>query len=146
MKSNFGWILLILIGVVVALYWRDNQLGKVFRYNRRPGYYTLNNPKPIGLLTEAKKTRILAQTLTIGSNPNRLPEGKPIHGEVRVSADSSNSGDVYLADSEASISTGPRFTIEAGGSMPIKVTEISSLYYGGTSGDTVSIMAEVESF
>ena len=107
-----------------------------------PGVKVIGNPGTLQL-EPAKGTRILGITLTVKSEPTQLPEGKPVFRELRVSTPAGNSGDVYLADTPASISTGPRYAIAAGKEQVIKVSEVSSLYYGGTLNDILSIFAEV---
>jgi hypothetical protein len=149
MDREIGIWELILLGVVAAviylLFRRQpaTQLAGVGAYIPA-GDTPLLGSTGAKMLQAPKETRMLALTLSVKSEPERLPNGKPAFGELRVSADSGNAGDVYIADTAGACRTGPRFTIEAGDSMPIKASELSKLYYFGTAGDQLSIFAEVE--
>lgn len=114
------------------------QIGS-YQHALNPGNPTSNPGKQL-----EKGSRMLAQTFTIQSQPTQFPTGKPTHGEVQVSADSGNAGDAYIGSDSASVDTGPRYTVEAGQNQRIKISELSRLWFGGTTNDIISILCEVE--
>jgi hypothetical protein len=87
---------------------------------------------------------ILAITLPVTSTAQQMPYGKTVYGELRVSCPVGNTGSVFIADSPAGCTSGPRYEIAAGDSETIKVTELSSLFFIGTDGDNLSLFSEVE--
>lgn len=95
------------------------------------------------LQIQAPTTKLLALTLAVKATPRQLPEGRPLSGQFRVSAPAANAGDIYVADSPASCSTGPRYSINAGQSQEIHISDLAMLYYFGTLNDTLAILAEV---
>ena len=80
------------------------------------------------MIQETKTTGILAVTLTIGSAPQQLPFGKPAFGCVTLTAPTTNTGIVYIANSEAGTRTGPRTTLVTGMPTDFHVSNIDSLY------------------
>ena len=109
------------------------------------GLQVKENPVILGLNPgHSTKSSMLGITLSVKDEPKRLPYGQPVYGELKLNTPSTNSGDIYIADSPVSCSTGPRWVIPAGSSETIRVSEISSLYYHGTLGDELSLYAEIK--
>ena len=138
-------LLLILTAAVCFVVWRQQkmitqippqQIGSALSYG------ALSQPQ---LQIQAPKTRLLALTLAIKATPQQLPEGKPLDGQFRVSAPVGNAGVIYVADSPASCSTGPRYSIAAGQSEEIHISNLAMLFYFGTLNDELSILSEVQS-
>jgi hypothetical protein len=144
---NSKWITLILLILGGVYLWRNRLMigQRVAKQIAGTGVYE-GSYRLIGeqkqLLPPRKET--LAITLTVGSSPIRLPYGRPVNGKCRFTALSTNAGSVFIGDSAASVSSGPRYTLEANDSQDLAVEELSSLYYGGTAGDSLSVFCEIQ--
>lgn len=89
---------------------------------------------------------ILSVSLPVKATPQQMPYGKTAHNELRLSCPAGNAGSVFVANSSAGCTSGPRYEIASGDQETFKVTEISSLFFIGTAGDTLDIFAEIESY
>lgn len=131
------WLIVILLAVIG---WLLYQNGK----KSQPAVQLIRGAP--AMIQETKTTGILAVTLTIGSAPQQLPFGKPAFGCVTLTAPTTNTGIVYIANSEAGTRTGPRTTLVTGMPTDFHVSNIDSLYVFGTvPADTLAIFSEVQS-
>lgn len=136
-------LLLLLLALVGLALWQKHNKG-VWPWETKPMLTGGNNPSKVALIEAPKPSRVLAFTMTITDTPQRLPEGKPVFGELRVSTPAANSGDIYFADSPVGTEGTIRFTIAAGKEQVIKISDLTMLYAHGTTGDKVSIFAEID--
>lgn len=74
-----------------------------------------------------------------------MPYAKLKNRDVGFRTPVANAGDVYLANSYASVNDASmRYPIPAGSDEGMKVSNLDELWYYGTSGDFLYIMTEIE--
>lgn len=88
---------------------------------------------------------ILSLRLTIGSEPEQLPNRKLVQQSVRFRTATGNSGDVFLANSYVSANdAGMRYSLPAGNSQKLELNKLDDLWYSGTLNDTLDLITEIE--
>lgn len=136
------FLLAVLVVAVGYLIWKDQQKQPIAIATKVGEDMALPWNRPT--LSYPKTKKPLAQTFTIGSEPKQFPKGQTVSGVVKVTADDGNAGDIFIGNSYADVLTGQhRYSIFAGDSHDVEVTELSDLWYYGTEGDVVSIITEI---
>ena len=87
---------------------------------------------------------VLAVSLTVRDEPQQLPDGKLAHKEVILSTPGTNSADVMLAGDESVLNEGQGFPIPPGSVIKLKLSRLESVYFSGTTGDKLNLIAELE--
>lgn len=88
---------------------------------------------------------ILSLRLTVGSEPEQLPNRQLTQHSVRLRTATGNSGDVYLADSYVSANDAEmRYSLPAGSSEKLELSNLDELWYFGTLNDYLYVIGEIE--
>lgn len=82
------------------------------------------------------------ERLQVGAVPIYLPSGMPV-SEVRLITPLANAGAVFLSPSEAAIANpSNRFTIPAGMTLTLHISQLSRICFWGTAGDFLDMFVE----
>lgn len=89
---------------------------------------------------------ILSLRLTVGSEPEQMPNRKLTHKSVLLRTATGNTGSVFLANDYASANdAGFRYALPPiRGYAELKLSNLDDLWYFGTLGDTLDLITEIE--